>query len=323
MYYPARVAFFVLSALLSGQVSAQEAAPSPACSPAEFMAKAPDSILASDYTKIAFVRTATKEQYDLARQALQDKLNFGSMTGPVEHDQARSVAEAEAVALRFDYGAEYYDSYLSQRIADNVKEVYVECMRAQTVEPGLRLWLDRREGDYYFLHGIYVGNDAKSRGQLVREELSEDDVSVIKIPAEWRPRVEREVVVKKGKTNSGMVSFTVGQQLGSFVFIPDPDRIRMLSAERPGPEMSVRSGGSVSCERHTFDQCLVPDHINGYFVPGTVKFDGTQPLGTGFEVTKESTSEVCVRVWALSATCQTEVRIDGKPTVVERYPLAP
>jgi hypothetical protein len=84
--------------------------------------------------------------------------------------------------------------------------------------------------------------------------------------------------------------------------------------------MSVRSGGGVSCERHTNEQCLVPSHISGYFVPGTIKFEGTQPSGTGFEVTKDSTSEVCVRVWALSATCQTEVRVDGKPVVVERYP---
>jgi hypothetical protein len=323
MSYVARVALFVLFALPAGGVSAQETPTATSCSPSQFMAGEPDSILASDYTKIAFVRTATREQYDLARTALQDKLNFGPIAGPVDYDQARAVAEAEAQALKFDFEAEYYDSYLAQRIVGNVKALYVECRRAQTVEPGLNLWLDRREGEYYFLHGIYVGTDGKARGQLSREELSEDDVTIIKIPAEWRPRAEREIVVKTGKSGGGMVSITIGQQSQTFVFISDPERVRMLSLERQGPEMSVRSGGSVSCERHTNDQCLVPNHINGYFVPGTIKFEGTQPAGTGFEVTKDTTSEVCVRVWALSATCQTEVRIDGRPSIVERYPGGP
>jgi hypothetical protein len=323
MYYPARVALFVLSALIANQASAQEAAPPSACSPAEFMAKEPDSILASDYTKIAFVRTATNEQYDLARQALQDKLNFGPMTGPVKYDQAQAVAEAEAQAIRFDFGAEYYESYLAQRIIGNVKEQYVECRRAQTVQPGLNLWLDRREGDYYFLHGIWIGNDSKSRGVLARNDIGEDEVFIVKIYDEWRSRAEREIVVKAGKVPGGMITISIGQQSQSFVFIADPERVRMLSAERPGPEMSVRSGGSASCERHTFDQCMVPKHINGYFVPGSTRFDGTQPTGTGFEITKETTSEVCVRVWALSAACQTEVRLDGKPVVVERYPVGP
>lgn len=127
-------------------------------------------------------------------------------------------------------------------------------------------------------------------------------------------------VVKAGKTGNGMISISIGQQSKSFVFIADPPRVRMLNLERPGPEMSVRSGGGASCERQVSEQCFVPTHINGYFVPGTIRFSGTPPADTGFEVTKESTSEVCVRVWALSPACQTEVRIDGKPMVLERYP---
>jgi hypothetical protein len=320
MYYPARVALFVLFALLASKSSAQEATDPTVCSPAKFMAEAPDSILASDYTKVAFARTATKEQYDLAREKLQEKLNFGSMTGVVEYDTARSVAAAEALALKFDYGAEYYESYLAQRIVDKVKSAYVECLRAQTVEPGLNMWLDRREGDYYFLRAIWVGKDNKAKGVLARNEIAEDEVYIIKIADEWRSRAEREIVVKAGKNPGGVINITIGQESKSFVFIADPLRIRMLTLATPGADMSVRSGGSVSCERHTNEQCLVPGHISGYFVPGTVKFDGTEPSGTGFEVTKETTSEVCVRVWALSATCQTEVRADGKPVVVERYP---
>jgi hypothetical protein len=284
------------------------------------MAEAPDSILASDYTKIAFARTATKEQYDLARATLQEKLNFGSMTGAVEYDVARNVAAAEALALQFDFGAEYYESYLAQRIVDNVKSAYVDCLRAKTVEPGLSIWLDRREGDYYFLRAIWVGKDNKAKGVLARSEIAEDEVYIIKIADEWRSGVEREIVVKAGKNPGGVINITIGQQSQSFVFIADPLRVRMLTIAKPGADMSVRSGGSVSCERHTNEQCLVPGHISGYFVPGTVKFDGTAPSGTGFEVTKDTTSEVCVRVSALSATCQTEVRVDGKPVVMERYP---
>jgi hypothetical protein len=316
---PVRVALLMIFALLESEAFAQTE-----CSPAEFMAREPESVVASEYMQIAFIRTATKEQYEMAREKLADRISFGPVSGLVDYDKAREAAKAEAEALKFDFGLEYYSSYLAQKISDNAKSLYVDCLRSQKPEPGLRLWLDRREGDYYFLNGIWIGKDPKSKGNWIKTETIEDDVYIVKIPQEWRSGEEKIVVVKAGKNvgklGSGMVSITVGQQSQSLVFISEPERVRMHNIQRSGREMMARSGGDVGCERHTDDQCLAPTDINGYFVRGTTRFDGPRSPGTDFEIVKDSTSEVCVRVWALSAVCQTEVRIDGRPIVTERYP---
>jgi hypothetical protein len=291
------------------------------CSPAEFAAKDPQWITVSDFTRIAFIRTATKEQYEEAKAILAEKLNVGMLNGPFDYVEAQEVAKSEAQALKFDLDRQNYSAYLSQKIGDSAKAMYIACLRGQKTGEGLRLWLDRREGDYYFINGFWIGADPKAKGLLNKNETMEDGVGIIKIPDEWPPKAERSIVLKAGKTSGGMINIAVGAQSKSLVFYADPPHVNMINVEYRGPEMVARSGGATSCERQTEERCLTPKNPGGYFVPKTVRFEGSRASDTGFEITRDTTSQVCVRVWALSPVCQTEVRVDGRPVVVERYPV--
>src|SRR5262249_3065394 len=94
--------------------------------------------------------TSAKEQYDKANSQLRGKLGLRKINGAFTYDTARESALHEATASRFSYDRDFYERFISQNLGSNAVAAYKACLTYDKQSPGLRVWLDHREGDYYF-----------------------------------------------------------------------------------------------------------------------------------------------------------------------------
>src|SRR5579863_5133938 len=97
------------------------------CNPKDFMVQDVTSIQQSGDTELAFVLTATKSEYDSAKQNFAGSGAYGLFSGALSYDQARDKALQISQATKFDYKNSYASNYLSQTLNGKALDLYVQC----------------------------------------------------------------------------------------------------------------------------------------------------------------------------------------------------
>src|SRR5262249_17227915 len=109
-------------------------------------------------TELAFVLTASQQEYDRIKSGGSSGGAFGLISGSANYQEAQDRASAIADATKFDYRSSYATNYVSQHIAP--PRGYMACLEQERAAPGLRLWLNDREGDYLLFRAFWVGSDS-------------------------------------------------------------------------------------------------------------------------------------------------------------------
>ncbi|MDZ7855001.1 hypothetical protein [Sphaerotilus sp.] len=131
------------------------------CDPAVFMIKDLSKVVWSESMKIAFLITATKEQYENVRKSWGGDGSYGPYSGSMDYENAKATAIKESHLKKSTYNHDMYVDYLSQKLSSTAAEMYGKCLEQDKERPGVQLWLSRRQGDFYHLKGFWVGFDAR------------------------------------------------------------------------------------------------------------------------------------------------------------------
>src|SRR6266446_1873067 len=130
------------------------------CNIKDFIVQDVISIQQSGSTQLAFVLTTTESQYESAKKNIAGSADFfGLFSGGLTYGQAKERARQIAQATKFDYMTSYASSYLSQTVSGKALDDYVQCLEKEKDKnvPGLRLWIQKREGEYFTIRGFWIG----------------------------------------------------------------------------------------------------------------------------------------------------------------------
>jgi hypothetical protein len=260
------VAFLTSSAafLLGSHVAHAE------CEPSQFMVQDVQHVVFSDQLRIAFILTASKEEYDKANKDVAGAFDYGGKTGKLTYDQAQENARKEAQASNFQLDHDQYINLLSQKQSPVAAQMYSDCLEHEPTIPGLRIWFSKKTGNYVTLKSMWVGgNETQGVGHLEKKVV--DNARVAEMPDQWpKASVEEIVLVKNNPEPDAFLSLKVGGQKKSFIVVGEPKSIPMtgtiVTADHP---LVVKSGGSGRddewCKRHVGQGCVTPQH-GGFLV---------------------------------------------------------
>ena len=192
------------------------------CNPKDFMVQDVTSIQQSGDTELAFVLTATRSEYENAKKSFAGSGTYGLFSAALNYDQARDRALQISQATKFDYKNSYASNFLSQTLNGKALDLYVECLERDKEKPGLALWLQSRDGDYFTFRAFWVGNDAGQGTAQYDATPFVDGGVIISKPESWIKAKTEEIVVKRTGNNDFYLRLSVGGQTKAKAIVKDP-----------------------------------------------------------------------------------------------------
>jgi hypothetical protein len=298
------------------------------CDPIDFMVQDVQHITVSDEVEIAFLMTATKEQFDSARKSMGAGGAFGRISGNANYGEAKQRAVKEAKATKFDYSRSYYINFLSRQLSPRAAQMYSDCLEKDKERPGLRLWFSKQEGEFFFLKAFWVGGvEVDGIGRYDDEPVLEQ-LTLVRKPGVWPKGKTQEILVKKARDVDALISLSVGGQTKSLVLPKEPPRIVMQSrAITSGKTMKAASTrrSKTVCPSGTDSDCIIPQNPNGSLVPGSGGVTDLQSLDArmaSYKVTTDTPERICITFTVATGAC--EFRNEGSARLVatERFPVS-
>lgn len=298
------------------------------CDPTAFLAIDPESVVASEHTMIAFALTATKGQYEQVKKSIGASGAYSIFSGTSNYEEAKKAASREAMALKFNYNPSLYSRYLSQSLSPTAVEMYSRCLELDNKErPGLRIWFNRKEGDYISLNAAWVGAEEHGIGEYNQEPIT-DNLTVIQKPKDWPKGKTQQILVKRNPEVDGLISLDVGGQRASYVAVRDPVTVPIFTqqvvATKKLTVATTHSGGK--CAGGSGEDCVTPQRKGGFLVTGTgrlVELQSRLASGTSYSVTVDTPERICIKLVATTGACEFPNSAEGRVSAVERYPEVP
>jgi hypothetical protein len=129
------------------------------CNPRDFMVQEVTSIQQSLETELAFILTANQKEYENAQKNAAGTDPYGLFS--LSYGDAQTKAREIAQSIKFDYRQSYASNYFNQSLSGKALDAYVKRLELDKEKPGLALWLQKREGDYFTFGAFWVGADTK------------------------------------------------------------------------------------------------------------------------------------------------------------------
>jgi len=300
----------------------------------------------SDAVKLAFLRTASKEQYDTASAKIGGSLAFGPDEAIISSEQAKRSALKESQLTKFEYNEDFYYDYLSQHLSTVAQQMYSDCLSKEKVGAGLRIWLDHKKGNYWTLNTFWIGTDGgQGIGKLEGQPVVRDAELVPEVPEQWVKGEVQQIVLKRDPKVDGYLSLRVGGQVQAFVALREPDIVPLATeavVADNGTSVSTGGAGGKICPSTPASGCVKPKHDDGYLVVGSgsmidfassdgstmpllVPADPTKPNGPkrgNWDATVNKPEMICLQIVAKTGDCMTSGSISGRVTAIERFPKA-
>jgi hypothetical protein len=301
------------------------------CFPQDFMIKDLEQTVINEQLSIAFLQTASRQQYEEGDRSGSTWGSYlGSTAGGVKYDDAKKLAQRAAESTKFSYDHSFYLNYLSMHLSPISAKMYSDCLERDKQTPGFRMWIARREGNYFTLKAFWVGGDEKTAVGKLDKPPTKDNVTVVDLPIEWVRAKTQEIVLSKAPDVDGYFSLSVGgQPPTSLVLLHDTPPIRMASHEVLGNQIraDTRHDSSRSCGPGSAQGCVTPSKKGGFLVPGTgqlTQFKVRNPSG-GVDITvyENSSERICIRLTVNTGACEAGNSGEGYVSAVERYPETP
>jgi hypothetical protein len=89
------------------------------CNPRDFLVKDTQALQESSETELAFVLTATKDEFDEAKRDIGIGGRYGIISGSATFPEAKDKATKIAQSTKFDYHSSYAKQYFVQTISPN------------------------------------------------------------------------------------------------------------------------------------------------------------------------------------------------------------
>ena len=210
-------------------------------------------------------------------------------------------------------------------MSGKVRDDYIDCLKKDKKEPGLRLWIQRREGDYFIIGGFWVGADPNVLEGKDDAPTSFDSVKLIGEPEVWRRDQIQEFAAKPEGNKGFFLNMKVGGQTKSLVVVPDPPDVAWLKETVVSPKkLSAASTYSNPCTGTSDSDTIYPRHPGGYFVPGTrtVNRTTTDAGHYGERFTVDRPDQVSVTISQSTGACELRQFATGQLQAVETYPQA-
>jgi len=293
------------------------------CNPRDFVEIT--DIQRSPETELAFVLTASQHEYDRIKSRGGLVGTYGLISGSKTFQEAQDRARAIAQATKFDYRSSYATNYFSQHLAP---AGYLECLEKDKVAPGLRLWLNRREGDFLFFGAFWVGSDSSVATAEYDVKPLVDGGKIISSPPSWTKGKTEELVVKKEVDDQDVfLNLRVGGQSKSIVIVKEPPRVVWNTTPVKSP-LLMRTGShgpNPGCSAGQVSDCIYPTRPGGAFVPGSraiTERSSSDPSTFGEDFYIDRPNQVCVKMTQSTGACEVSQSAQGRLMALERYPEA-
>lgn len=106
------------------------------CNPNDFLVSDVEHIVSSEQLRIAFLMTATSEQFSKADQGGTLSGAYGGAKGSLGFSSAKATAKKEASYIGFSHENATYLNYLSQRLSPTAMKGYSECLKKTKNDQG-------------------------------------------------------------------------------------------------------------------------------------------------------------------------------------------
>jgi hypothetical protein len=299
------------------------------CNPVDFMAKDSTKIIWTDDLKTAFLLTASKEQYEQASKGGATSFGYGGFTGSLDFNQARQSAFKELELQNMTFSHEQYLNLISQRLSPDASIMYSKCLESLQ-SPGLRIWLEKKEGNFIILNATWVGGDeTKGLGEYDKEPVVRE-AEIVEKPDTWPKGKRQQIVLKKASDADAYLSISVSGQKYTYIALRDHRPTQMGSRIVSGEPAQVDSGGTTdgnhpACQPDAQKSCAVPKHPRGYLVVGSGTAIQTKLTGdrnrVGWRVVDDKPEQICIEFYSSTGACPHLTSSSGRASAIERYPL--
>ncbi|MBK7616329.1 MAG: hypothetical protein IPJ08_18370 [Burkholderiales bacterium] len=297
------------------------------CNPREFQLSEVKDIQQSGSTELAFVLTATEDEFNSAKKNASGSGSYGLISASADYAESKEKARSIAQSIKFDYKSSYASNYFVQTLSSKALANYESCLEKDKEKPGLVLWLRQRDGDYFTFNAFWVGRNTNQATAKLDEQPLVDGASVITKPATWSKGKTEQILVKRNGNADFYLGLKVGGEVKSIVIVKDPPSVvwrtllvsseRLLSIASHGPNPGCTAGEAVDC--------IYPLRPGGYFVPKTAVMserNSSDPGRYKETYTKDTHQQVCVVINQGTGGCEVSQTAKGRLAALERFPTA-
>ncbi|KQW82037.1 hypothetical protein [Ensifer sp. Root127] len=297
------------------------------CDPRAFVVADVAAIALSDEAELAFVLTASETEYYSFKNSVSARSGLRLISDSANLKEAQDKARKIAEAINFDYKSNYASSLLAQQLSAKAVNAYRECLNHERENPGLRLWIENRAGDYFILGSFWVGAD---RSQGIAHYDAEPVViggTIISKPDDWVKGLTQEVVVQRDLNTDLMIKIRVGGQIGTMLIVKDPPAVTWETKPVKSPritKVATRHGVGAGCFAGETADCIYPSQPGGYFVVGSAvvtERSSTDALRYA-ERFRETPDQVCVQMTQSTGACEHRQFAQGRLMALEKFPRA-
>lgn len=314
---------FYLAGLLALGASVEAKAD---CNPKDFMVQETTSIQQSGSTELAFMLTATQAEYENAKKNIAGSGSYGLFSGALSYGDAQQKARQIAEATKFDYKNSYASNYLTQSLSEKALDAYVQCIEKDKEKPGLALWLQARDGDYFTFRAFWVGANTNEPAAKYDAPPIVDGGAMIGKPDAWLKSKTEEIVVKRTGNSDMYLNLKVGGQTKTKIIVKDPPPVvwakqaliskKVMAAASHGPNPGCSAGSD--------SDTINPLHPGGSFVANTrtTNHSTSDPSRYGETFTIDRADQVSVTITQSTGACEVTQSAKGQLQAVETFPQA-
>lgn len=296
------------------------------CSARDFMIKEVQDIQQSGETELAFVLTATEEEFNNAKKSAGLSGAYGLISGSASYGEAQEKARRIAQSTKFDYKSSYASSYFSQSLSPKALDAYVACLERDKERPGLTVWLQGRQGDFFTFRAFWIGSDVSLPSAKWDAEPLIDGGTVVSRPASWLKAKTEEIVIKRPTNVDLFLNLKVGGEVRSMIIVKDPPAVAWL--QKPvisGVLMKASTHGpNPGCSAGETTDCVFPAHPGGSLVLKSAALTerSSSDPGKYSESFSETPDKICAKMSQNTGCCECTQTAQGRLLAIERYPQA-
>ncbi|MBY5439328.1 hypothetical protein [Rhizobium leguminosarum] len=277
--------------------------------------------------ELAFVLTSTEEEFNKVKQSGGMAGGYGLITGSANYDEAREKARKVATATKFDQRESYAGTYFKQNLSSAAVDALKTCLNNDKQSPGLRVWLDRREGDFLFFGAFWVGTDtAQGVGEYDNEPTIAGGTIASK-PSAWVKAQNEQILVQREPNKDLLLSLSVGGKSQGIVVVKDPPVARWDESPVVSARLMAATsfGPNPGCKAGIAEDCIYPTKPGGMLEVGSqfiVDHTSTDEVRFSKTFTDLTPERMCVKITQSTGGCEWQEVGKGRLSAREKFPTA-
>jgi hypothetical protein len=295
------------------------------CDIHDYIVRDTAAINQSNETQLAFVLTATESEYNAAKKNGAGGGGYALFSESLGYNNAQERARSIAQATQFDYKNSYARNFLYQNVSPAAAALYLDCI-ASAEKPGLYLWLDSRQGDYFTFEALWVSSDQKAVVPYDTAPIV-DGGRLISKPDAWQSGKPEQMVIKRDGNNDFYLNLKVDNQIKTEIIVKDPatvvwERVPVIS------QVLMRTGShgpNPGCSGGEVADCIFPLHPGGALIPDSATLTdrtSSDPSHYNEIYSIKSPNQICVRMIQSTGACENSQTAQGRLTALEEFPHA-